>query len=171
MKYFTKLEQNKENIQEKIEELFNAYQVQEVDSGYINCITLTSNIEKLVEAISSLGILIYVITWWCHTTDESTKLYDCPHGLGGPLSHYYPGWFSETEMPAYEVEDKLLDIVDEEFDIDKITKLNQNALNYVFNDVKQHWFYSECMQPAIWLYVPDEWIRNDISRSNFLILQ
>ena len=121
-------------MKKQLDELITKYQVQPVGRGYIDCIVSYANVYNFIDELTNLGIRVYGLTWWCHTQSKNT---DCPHGMGGPKSIYYDGWFSEMNFPLIIFDD------------------NESALKYLQNpnddDILQ------CFVPALWLDVPNSW--------------
>ena len=119
----------------ELDALILEYKVQPVGNGYIDCIILQEEVSSFLQKITEIGIYVTHIAWWCHCTKEHETKYHCPHGMGGPRSKYYEGWFSE--MPDYCFIEMNGD--------------NQDTENYIFYDVKNEPFYSECLVPGLWL--------------------
>lgn len=161
MKYLEYLEAKREIKQSEIERLLEKYKTEPVGSGYIDIITPSEYIEYLIEGFTKMNIAVECVTWWCHCSDSNKKQYCCPHGMGGPKSKYYDGWYSEM---GFEFE--TFDIPTEEFQElnydnelpNKIKTINDTIKSYV-TDLSKARGYSECLTPAFWLHVPDEWKR------------
>lgn len=115
----------------KLDELIVKYKIQPVGNGYIDCIVLLENAINLINDLTDLSITVKGLTWWCHCKESSQE---CPHGMGGPESKYYNGWFSEMNVPLVEF------------------KNNKQAVEYIstLNDDD----VLECFVPALWLDVP-----------------
>ena len=133
------MDENKKTV---LDELLVKYKVEPVGCGYIDCIILKENVENFVRELTALGIEITAVSWWCHCTDENKGKYGCPHGLGGPVSVYHDGWFSET-----------CELYSTDFSNDKI-------MSYIFDEFPAHEHYLPCMVPALCLDVPDDWKNN-----------
>ncbi|WP_432506759.1 hypothetical protein [Paenibacillus sp. GXUN7292] len=149
------------NIQYKIEEMLEKYKSQPVGSGYIDLITQFDLIEDLINELTSIGIAINGVTWWCHCSEDNKKCLNCPHGLGGPSSIFFSGWFSEMG-PDYESFDTIQEIYDQ-YESGKVTEeeiniLNGSVLKYI-KEFKKNDLFEECFYPALWLHVPKEWKR------------
>ncbi|MDX8363443.1 hypothetical protein [Cytobacillus sp. IB215316] len=165
MKYFEHLELNKEELVAQLDKLLAKYKVQTVGKGYIDCIVMKENLVHFIKEISSLGIIITEVSWWCYvdpTNVESTK---CPHGMGGPTAEYYEGWFSELENDFFEADEIKVNTILNSYNIDLISSLNMEILNGINNILKIPLKYSpndfivgnECVNPGLWLLVPDNW--------------
>jgi hypothetical protein len=141
-----------EKRKKELDSLLEKYQVQPVGIGYIDCITTKENITGFVNAISSLGIRITDITWWCHNTTDEDRGTGCPHGGGGPQSKYFDGWFSE--MYQY----KNVEIKD-----------NDEVLPYIFEKWPKDEKFLPCLEPALWLDVPEDWANRD-AKTDAIIL-
>jgi len=117
------------------------HRVQPVGWGYIDCITTFDDVFDFIDDLSSMGVKVNVVSWWCHCKDYSSG---CPHGYGGPLSKYFDGWFSEMWFTS-------------EFDN------NEQVIEYLKSPIDEtmlEWFESipECFVPALWLDVPNDWM-------------
>jgi len=159
MKYYEFLNYEQKFIQNKLEELFISYQVQLVGSGYIDLIVSPHLVEVFIKQLSELGVVIIGVSWWCHFTDTSRSELGCPHGLGGPLSTYFDGCFSETEF-YYSIEEE------EEFERIKnielgteVFQINDMIFQYIANEFVKESYYTKCLTPSLCLHVPDEWVR------------
>lgn len=157
--YLQQLELNKIDIQTTISRLFIQYKVQPVGTGYIDCIITMPYISQCIDELTTKGIAIHAVTWWCHCTSTTTIENDCPSGMGGPKSIYWDGWFSEMMMDLEQIETTELDQLPVEQQFSYIKKLNQKIKTYILDGLKQsnnNVFY---LVPALWLYVPDHWNR------------
>lgn len=106
MKYFDYLESNKKEIVTQLERLLTLYKVQPVGNGYIDCIVIKNNLDEFINEITALGILITDVSWWCYVNPTVKESTECPHGMGGPESRYYDGWFSELQNDPFEVDEE-----------------------------------------------------------------
>ncbi|MCL2353567.1 MAG: hypothetical protein FWC69_02935 [Defluviitaleaceae bacterium] len=126
----------KETVMRKsdLDNLIEQHKVQPVGNGYIDCIVSLESALDFIAGLSSINIKIYGLTWWCHCKDQISG---CPHGMGGPISEYYDGWFSEMWFPVVEFED------------------NEQVIKYLkaLDDPS----ILKCFMPALWLDVPDDW--------------
>jgi len=118
-----------------LDNLIKQYKVQAIGWGYIDCIVSLKDVFDFIKGLSNMGIKAYGLTWWCHC--KSHRL-GCPHGMGGPRSDYYDGWFSEMWFPLTEFES------------------NEQAVEYLKapNDLNT----LGCFVPALWLDVPNDWV-------------
>lgn len=144
-------------IQKKVELLFKKYKVQHVGNGYIDLIVSNELVEAFINELTRHNIIIFGVTWWCHCTTESESLLGCPHGMGGPRSEYYQGWFSETQIPIYEVPKQFLDEINLSELHNKVKSINDHVLKFIRDDFKKDNSYSSCLVPGLWLQVPNEW--------------
>ncbi|MWV43378.1 hypothetical protein GRF59_07000 [Paenibacillus sp. HJL G12] len=164
MMYFEYLNTRKKQFVEQLEYSLKSYKVQPVGNGYIDCITMKDNMKLFINEVSTIGILISVVTWWCYV-DPSNNLSGCPHGMGGPISKYYEGWFSELQNEAYEVDEERLSSIIHFYDKQHITLLNQDTMNRIEQILKEPFRYTpseyikenKCVIPGLWLLVPDDW--------------
>jgi len=108
MKYLDVLEMNKVEIIERLEGLLIKHKVEPVGNGYIDCIVMKNNLEEFIICVSDLGILVPYASWWCYV-DPSDSNNGCPHGMGGPQSIYYEGWFSELQNDLFSLDEQLID--------------------------------------------------------------
>lgn len=97
MKYYDFLENNRTDIVEKLEILLTSYKVEPVGNGYIDCIIMKDKLNDFIKEVSELEILITDVNWWCYVNPNEAESTGCPHGMGGPHSQYYEGWFSELK--------------------------------------------------------------------------
>ena len=128
-----------------LDNLIKQNKVQPVGRGYIDCIVTFDNVFEFLNGLSGIGIKVYGVTWWCHSKERNSG---CPHGMGGPLSKYHDGWFSEMWFEMLRFDN------------------NNQVASYLesTNDETMHeWFEKrlECFVPALWLDVPDDW-RNEL---------
>ncbi|MGB7605358.1 MAG: hypothetical protein WBL93_07750 [Lutisporaceae bacterium] len=160
MKYLDFFMDEKNSIQNKIELLLQKYRVQPVGTGYIDLILTNDIFENFVHELTAINVIISNVSWWCHCTKISEKELGCPHGMGGPISKYCGGWFSETQIPMFEVGFKQnLNELDMDFISDEVKQINSDFIKYIKNDFVKSIHYSKCLMPGLWLYVPDEWNR------------
>jgi hypothetical protein len=168
MRYYDYLNQNKDNIEESLERLFVNYKVQPVGYGYIDCIVMKNNFEGFVKELSNLGVAIYMSGWWCYVNPSHPLNNGCPHGMGGPQSEYYEGWFSELQNDYYDIGDNLVDNIKETYDGQLIISINMKVISDIYNLLMSDFRYTpkdfikenKCVMPGLWLLVPDNWRRN-----------
>ncbi|CAH2713626.1 hypothetical protein BACCIP111895_00762 [Neobacillus rhizosphaerae] len=161
MKYLEYLEAYREIKQKEIEEVMKYYKTEPVGSGYIDIITPFAHIEKFIEELTNIKVVVECVTWWCHSSEKNTEQYGCPHGMGGPVSSYFDGWFSEMgfEFETFEIPTDDLEQLNDDSQLQtKIGLINDTILSYI-NDLSKAREYSKCMTPALWLHVPEEWKR------------
>ena len=132
------------DIKQQLDKLLMKHKVQPVGWGYTDCIIKRENLIDFLNDLDKIQIKVQAITLWCHCTNYNAQAYGCPHGGGGPLSGYHEGWFSEI----YHVEFK------DDF------ACSADVLDYIFSDSsdwRNNKLYSPCVEPALWLDVPEEW--------------
>ncbi|HWO98530.1 MAG TPA: hypothetical protein VNM45_19820 [Bacillus sp. (in: firmicutes)] len=158
MGYLDDLKIKSKFIRNELELLLSKYKVQPVGSGYIDMITANELVEDFIEELTSNHLVIEGVTWWCHCTEKSKEMLGCPHGIGGPGSDYYDGWFSETQIPMFLSSDGLEEITMDS-SIDDIKSINDAVVKYIKEEFPKSNAYIECLVPALWLLVPDDWER------------
>lgn len=168
MKYNDYLDVNKKEVVEKLEIIFVKNKVEPVGKGYIDCIVMKDNLEQFIKEVSDLGVLISSASWWCYVNPNEYSNAGCPHGMGGPNSIYYDGWFSELQNDFYEADDELINNVLRHYDQKLIYTLNLVALDGIRRMLEKPFKYTQkdyirgnrCVNPGLWLLVPDDWERN-----------
>lgn len=161
MNYLEYLRSNHEIVQSEIEDCLAKYLSQPVGSGYIDIITHFKLIENLILELTTIGIIIDGVTWWCHCSEENKRLYGCPHGMGGPQSVFYEGWYSEMgiDYESAEIPQAIYDKLEKgKVSSDDIKAMNDIIKDYIDEFSKDERF-SKCFTPAVWLHVPKEWNR------------
>jgi hypothetical protein len=158
--YLRHLAANADHYQQVIGRMLDQYQVQPVGNGYIDLILPVDRALRFIAELSRNDLCVESISWWCLCTDESRVRYGCPHGYGGPLNRDGAGWFSEcTHFPDFEIREYGV-----RFDLD----LDPRELAQCCAEVITHYleqifpteeFYSPCLHPGLWLYVPSWWGR------------
>lgn len=111
--------------------LIETLKIQPVGTGWIDMICSPDRIDDFIDLCNSNNLSITGFTWWCHVTDDHE-----PCGLGGPVSKYYDGWFSEIAMW-------------------EITSLSDNESYRTF--FKETWSQSEDYEPCHW---PGFWLED-----------
>lgn len=110
--------------------LIESLKIQPVGTGWIDMICSPDRIDDFIDLCNSKNLSIRGFTWWCHVTDDHE-----PCGMGGPMSDYYNGWFSEI-LPLGEV-----------------IELSDNESYRIF--LKEIWpeqeDYQSCWWPGFWL--------------------
>lgn len=165
MKYFEHLISNQKDIQNQIEQLLLKHKVQPVGYGYIDCIVMKNDLDSFVSDLSTIGILISDVTWWCYVKPNHNQ--GCPHGMGGPISDYYDGMFSELQNESYELTKEVVASIMERYDRALITRINECTTTKIGELLKVPFRYTpteyieenKCVMPALWLLVPDDWRR------------
>lgn len=162
--YIEYLQINKAEIQNKLDELLIKFKVQPVGWGYIDCIILKDLLNDFITEISSLGIIIQFVSWWCYVNPRN-KDSGCPHGMGGPISLYYDGWFSELQNDMLSLNEIDIQVILDNFERDFIIELNKRISDRIINTLEIPFKYTphdyiqgnKCVTPALWLFVPDDW--------------
>lgn len=122
------------NKKEKLDKLIKKNKVQPVGDGYIDCIVSYKNVADFIDGLNTLQIKIGGLTWWCHCIENRRG--GCPHGMDGPKSIYFQGWFSELDTPFVQFSN------------------NDEALNYILDTAPQEEGFFPCFTPALWLDIP-----------------
>ncbi|WP_144556031.1 hypothetical protein [Bacillus sp. X1(2014)] len=167
MRYFDYLTSNKNEFVTQIEHLFTKYKVQPVGSGYIDCIVMKNNLEEFIKELTALGILISDVSWWCYV-NPNNETTECPHGMGGPKSTYYEGWFSELQNDFFEADSEKVNSILNSYDKQSINALNIQTIDGIKNMLNKPFKYTptdyiqcnKCVMPGVWLLVPEDWERN-----------
>ncbi|GGG62830.1 hypothetical protein [Paenibacillus radicis (ex Gao et al. 2016)] len=157
MDYMEYLSSNSEVIQCKVENALEKYRAEPVGDGYIDIITDFQFVEGFILELTSIGIAINRVTWWCHCYNEKKG---CPHGMGGPQSQYNEGWYSElgNDIDVIEISQSSYELLEQEVSLDRVKAINETILNGLIKYSKSERF-RDCDTPALWLHVPDEWKR------------
>ncbi|MEI2356989.1 hypothetical protein [Mesobacillus zeae] len=116
---------------------------------------------NIIENLTKMNVAIESVTWWCHCSDRNEKQFGCPHGMGGPESDFYNGWYSEMgyEFEMFEIPaEKFQELNYNDNFPSNIKTINDEIKDYV-NDLSKARGYSKCLTPAFWLSVPDGWKR------------
>lgn len=165
--YILSLDRQKQMHLDGLIEKFQAYPV---GTGYIDIIILRDQYVDFINELTELNLAVNSISWWCHATEENKTKYGCPHGYGGPETQF--GWFSEMSHDfddIEEIEHEHFFILDKSFDSDVIKEVNDKSISIIQNKktithadgnflVFQN---NPCLTPGIWVYVPDEWTRQN----------
>jgi hypothetical protein len=161
MNYLESLRSNPKFIQNQIEDLLEKNQAQPVGHGYIDIITDIKYLERLISELTQIGIVIDGVTWWCHCSEKNKYLYECPHGMGGPRSVYFEGWYSEMgiDYESFDIpQSNFEQLENRKVLLSEIKAINETTKRYIEQFTKDERF-SKCFTPAIWLHVPKEWKR------------
>ncbi len=164
MKYFEAISDKKAAL----DEILTRCKAEPVGWGYIDTIVHRNNVDTIVAEISEIGFLIFAVSWWEHLEDNNKK---ARIGMGGPISIYYPGWFSET--PEYdEIGQDVRTAILGEYDFDSIKSSNDRVLqNILMKETKKYgedyliYQRDAVLTPGLWIEVPDEWI-NPLTNPN-----
>lgn len=155
--YLDWLRTKEKTIKPRIDALLRDYKAQEVGNGYIDLILPLEHATELIDKLTFESIAVEAISWWCHCTPESQQTLGCPHGMGGPRSRYFEGWFSELGevVPTLELlsEPAKLDVKNL---FHEVQSINDEAKKHLSECQNVAW-YSPCLFPALWLCVPKEW--------------
>ena len=108
-----------------------------------------------------LPVAVESLSWWCWCTPESQANLGCPHGMGGPTNLFGEGWFSEcVQYPIISVSDRVIDLNAHSSEPNQLAnECSQLLCHYIENELPLESFYSECLHPGLWLYVPETWRR------------
>lgn len=125
------------------------------------------NLVDLIKEISRLGILISDVSWWCYVNPSNKESTECPHGMGGPTSTYYEGWFSELQNDFFEADGQKVNSILNLYDKDLIKSLNTETIEGIKDMLNKPFRYTpndyiegnKCVMPGLWLLVPDKWER------------
>ncbi len=128
-----------------LDHILALHKAQPVGFGYIDIIVKQENVRQLIENLVSSGIRISTITWWEYV-DSFPK--SSRYGMGGPKSNFYDGWFSELCFGEDEINTNKKD---------DILKIIENKEIYFSDGEVVRYNEQECLTPALWLEVPEEW--------------
>lgn len=135
--------------------ILEKHKAQPVGHGYIDIIISRQNYKDFIYDLVTNGFKITSVSWWewCEGKNENE------HGLGGPESIFYKGWFSEIPV---EVDDFnfSVDTTNENVLRDILNKIEAKTIS--FSDETVTFDESNWLTPAIWLDVPEDW-RNRLS--------
>jgi hypothetical protein len=116
---------------------------------------------ELIDKLTKLPAAVESLSWWCHTTPESTLKLGCPHGYGGLPNRYGEGSYSEcVQYPDFDVLESL-DLKNMHSMTPEIfaETCNQQVIDYLLNVLPNEGFFSSCLCAGIWIVVPDDWRR------------
>jgi|GEM_PF-5176521 len=99
--------------------------------------------------------------------------------MGGPVSEYYNGWFSELQNEPYELEEETVKTLLKSYDRQLIGLINRDTLVKIKNILDTPFRYTpteyilenKCVMPGLWLLVPDNWIRKSHKTSYTMCLR
>ena len=139
-----------------LDNLLDKHKAQPVGSGYIDIIFSRDNYKDFFSYLVAQGFKVSGISWWEWCKDNNKNKY----GLGGPKSTYYTGWFSEIPVNVDDLDFSTL--IDKDSIIDQIVRRIESK-TISLADETVAFSDSNCITPAIWLNVPNDW-RNKYSR-------
>jgi hypothetical protein len=159
--YMQKLLNDFSDVQLAIDGLLRKYKVVPAGNGYLDLILNPREALALVDELARLPVAVRGMSWWCLCTPESKLKLGCPHGYGGPVNTFDAGWFSECgHYPDFLVDEHGLQL--DEFFADPNVFVNQAQKlisGYIQDTLPIEPFFSPCLHPGLWLYVPDDWER------------
>ncbi len=158
--YMSHLKANQPQMQMAIESLMQKYMTQPVGDGYIDVIVLRQDAPRLLDELEQLPVAVVGASWWCLA--DNLLAAGCPHGYGGPLNRFGRGWFSEcVQYKNFDVSEFGISLqADLSTRPHELAKMCNRALkSYLETTFLTEPFYSPCLQPGLWLHVPDEWRR------------
>ena len=129
----------------ELDKILILYKVQTVGNGYTDIIVRRENVQQLVEFLILNGIRIYRITWWEYVDNKSKP---GKFGMGGPISRYDEGWFSELCFGDDEISKNT---------VKEIMKIIENKEITFFDGERIIYRRDEFLTPALCLDVPSEW--------------
>ncbi len=140
------------NVERKelLDKLLQDYKAQPVGNGYIDIIVMRDNYNSLAEKLLSSGFEISAISWWEYLDDVNKPN---TYGMGGPISKYYSGWFSETCTDL----DELSNLNDPNKKLEKLIKTIENKVLGKYGKTIVSYKNSPSLTPAFWLEVDKEW--------------
>ena len=156
--YISSLDQNRQQIQEQLDDLLKKYQGQPVGNGYIDIIVLRDKAREFINELTDLNLAVEAVSWWCHRTPENEKWLGCPHGMGGPMSIYHESAFSEITHEFNEIKEEAFAALKLDHSKEAVKLINQLAINIIEEKENQPNF-TDCQTPGIWVRVPEGWIR------------
>lgn len=139
--------------QGKLNDILERHKAQPVGNGYIDIIVSRDNYKAFVSELVHNDYVVNGITWWewCTAGPQSN------YGLGGPVSKYYPGWFSELSINADDLTLANNLPVDERIE-EIIKRIETKVIS--FPDETLSFKLSKWLTPALCLDVPGEWRNN-----------
>ncbi len=148
-------------FQDAIKQLLDQYHVVPVGNGYIDLIVPITAAVPLIAQLALLPVAVEYVAWWCHCTPQSIARLGCPHGMGGPSDPRGPGWFSEcVGYPGVEVADYGVMLEYDSAAPAEVARACHDVItDYLIHRFPVEPFYSPCLTPGLWLYVPENWQR------------
>lgn len=161
--YLAAVDAQKSDLQPQINHLLEKYQAQPVGNGYIDVIIDRANVFAFLDELTTLGIAVDAVTWWCHYTPLSKETLGCPHGMGGPINKFGEGRFSECEhYPVFDVQAQGVNFKSTGVNAHVLSQqANQLVHNYLTTEWQHEPFYSDCLRPGLWLHLPLDWVRSE----------
>jgi hypothetical protein len=158
--YMSYLKANQPHLQMAIESLVQKYMVQPAANGYIDLIVLRKNAPLLLDELEQLPVAVEAASWWCLADNLLSP--NCPHGMGGPFNQFGCGWFSEcVQYKDFDVSgfgiSLYADLSTKPHELARVC--NRTLKSYLETTLPTEPFYSPCLQPGLWLHLPDEWNR------------
>jgi hypothetical protein len=159
--YMQQLLSARDQYQDAIERLLEEYSVTPVGNGYMDLVVARGKASELIQKLARLPVAVEGMSWWCHVTPESRARLGCPHGYGGPANPFGPGHFSETNLiDLFKVAERGVDLDATSFEPRLLaSECGRIACNYIERELPAEKLYSPCLQPGLWLLVPDGWRR------------
>jgi hypothetical protein len=139
----------------KLEDILENQKAQPVGHGYIDIIVSRDNYKDFVSDLVTNDFKIKSVSWWEWCADKKEAVY----GLGGPVSIFYKGWFSEIPIDVDNFNFSA-GTTNENIIKEIIGKIETKTIS--FSDETVTFRESNWLTPAIWLNVPDDW-RNKYS--------
>lgn len=157
-RYLQELVAKKDSIEVLLNHIMETHDADPIGSAFDDILVPPSQIESFVTELSRSGLLIQSVSPYCNCTKENRRLYDCPHGGGGP--RHASGYYSEMYMmDGWHLPDDLQVDSSVYSQFDTINRSNQRALQYALEGMKADPSYSPCLVSAIDILVPDAWYR------------
>lgn len=144
-----------------IEDLLERYQVVPVGNGYIDLIVMREKAVQLVRDLIHLPVGVSHVTWWCWAPADERDRLGCPHGGGGPRHPFGDYYFGEcTQHPWFSVAEQGVNLNANSADPKELAvECAALVCDFVERGVTREPYFTECLQPGLWLHVPDEWRR------------
>jgi hypothetical protein len=145
---------------EKLDQIIEKYQAQPVGHGYIDIIVSRKNYKNFVSELVNNDYTIKSVSWWEWCPGKKENEY----GLGGPLSQFYDGWFSELpiDLDCFPLP---IEIKKEELVNEIINKIETKVIS--FHDETVTFKSNDWLTPALWLEVPDDWRNKGLQPANW----
>ena len=128
-----------------LDHILALHKAQPVGSGYIDIIVKRENVHQIIESLVSSGVQIKTITWWEYVDSLPKK---AKYGMGGPKSNFYDGWFSEICFGE--------DDINTNNKVEILKVIENKEIHFADGEIVRYQ-EQECLTPALWLEVPEEW--------------